>query len=369
MKQDLGQLILIGLSGPSLTHHEKKFIIENNICGVTLFARNLIDPEQIHALCAELQSLRFKMRDRAPLFIGIDMEGGRVLRLKSPFTPWPAIKTLGRLDNPLVSFNFSNRMGLEMKAVGINLDYAPCLDILTNPQNQVIGDRSLGQDPVLVAKHGSALVRGYLKAGIISCVKHFPGHGNTLLDSHEDLPVEDADLERLEKIEFVPFRKSYRARVDMTMSAHIMFPKIDPEWPATLSEIFLKKMLRETCRFRGLSITDDLDMKALVKNYDQDLIPVRALQAGADLLLYCNEPKSPPRAIEAILGAIAQGALDKAYIEAQRNKILSFKKERLLKPDPMPMVESLKFIGTYDNLTLAAALAQGQIPENLIKED
>jgi beta-N-acetylhexosaminidase len=369
MKKSLGQLMLIGISGPRLTHHEKKFIVANNISGVTLFGpRNLVDPKQIHELCSEIQSLRHQMPDRAPLFIGIDMEGGRVHRLKAPFTFWPAVQNLGKIDNPTVSFNFANRMGLEMKAMGINLNYAPCVDVFTNPKNTVIGDRSIGSDPELVAKHGSALVRGYVKAGVLACAKHFPGHGNTLLDSHEDLPIEQNTLEQLEKVELVPFKRVFKSRVDMTMTSHILFPKIDPDWPVTLSEIFLQKILRTTARYRGLIITDDLDMKGLTKHFPQNLIPTRAVQAGADLLLYCNEPTSPLRAIESMLGAIAQGQLDGKYIESQHERILSFKKEKLKNPDPLPYSEAIKLVGTPENMALAAAILRGEVPQNLSLE-
>lgn len=369
MRKALGQLMLIGVSGHSLTNDEKKFIVENNISGVSLFARNLAEPKQIHELCTEIQSLRSSMQDRAPLFIGIDMEGGRVHRLKSPFTIWPAVRKLGELDNVTVTFNFANRMGLELKAVGINLDYAPCVDIFTNPKNTVIGDRAVGSEVESVAKHGSALVRGYIKADIISCVKHFPGHGNTLADSHDELPIEDCDLKRLEDFEIIPFRRAFKARVEMAMTSHILFPNIDPKWPVTLSEIFLKKVIREDCRFKGLLISDDLGMKALTKNFDPDLIPVRAIQAGIDLLLYCNEPETPPIALESLLGALAQGQLDPKYIESQSQKIIAFKKEKITNPDPMPFEEAMKIIGNPNHLALAAAVARGEVPAETLSED
>lgn len=367
MKKLIGQHLIIGISGQSLTSEEKKFIVENNIGGVVLFARNVSEPKQVHALCREIQSLRHQMADKAPLFIGIDMEGGRVARLKSPFTVWPPLRTLGDLDNSTVSFHFSNKMGLELNAVGINLDFAPCVDIFSNPKNTVIGDRSISQDPELVAKHASALVRGYIKSNIISCAKHFPGHGNTLIDSHEDLPVEEMDLQRLEDHELVPFKRSFKARVDLVMSAHILFKNIDPQWPVTLSEIFLKQILREKCRFRGLIITDDLDMKAMAKHYDRKLIPVRALQAGADLLLYCNEPDSPPRALEAIAEALAKGDLKKEDLEASSKHILELKAEKIPHPDPMPLDEALKIIGNPEHQRIAQSLAKGEVPAGLIE--
>ncbi len=366
MKHLLGQQIFIGLSGKSLTDDEKKFIVENNIGGVTLFGRNCESPEQIRNLCAEIQNLRHRMKDKAPLFIGIDMEGGRVARLKPPFTQWPPLKKLGDLDSPTASFNFAFAMGRELKAVGINLDYAPCVDVFSNPTNPVIGDRALSSDPELVAKHATALIRGYMKAEIVPCIKHFPGHGNTKVDSHLDLPVEDADLDHLHKIELVPFKKSIRARLDLLMSAHIRFPNIDPDWPATLSEIFLKKILREELRYRGLVITDDLGMKAMASHFDADLIPVRALQAGCDILLYCNEPEAPPRAMIALEKAVKDGELSSEKIKDTHSKILAWKKRVLKNPEPLDAASAAKLVGHADHYKLSQAIAAGEVPPGLI---
>lgn len=368
IKDIIGQHFFIGISGHALTADEKNFIVENNIGGVCLFGRNVADPKQVHELCYEIQSLRHKQAEKAPLFIGIDMEGGRVHRLKAPFTVWPAVKKLGDLDAPTVSFHFANRMGQELKAVGINLDFAPCVDIFTNPANTVIGDRSLSSDPEEVAKHASALVRGYIKSGIVTCAKHFPGHGNTLVDSHEDLPVENADLARLEAVELIPFRRAVKARVDMIMTSHIKFPLIDPEWPATLSEIFIKKMIREDLRYRGVIVTDDLGMKAMTKHYGIEEVPVRALQAGVDLLLYCNDPEVPPQAVEAVLSATAQGVLSKEQLEMSYRRIMDLKKAKLTQPDPIPLNEALSLIGNPEHLKIAAAISRGELPEGLLPE-
>jgi beta-N-acetylhexosaminidase len=365
VRQVIGQHILIGVSGHALTTDEKKFIVENNISGVTLFGRNCAEPKQIRDLCAELQSLRHQMADKAPLYIAIDMEGGRVARLKAPFTQWPPLKKLGDLDSPSTSFLFSQSMGHELKAVGINLDFAPCIDVFTNPKNTVIGDRSISSDPEMVGKHASALIRGYMKAEIIPCVKHFPGHGDTIIDSHDDLPVEQADLKRLAEVELIPFKKSFKSRVDLLMTGHIMFPKIDPEWPVTLSEIFLKKILREEMRYKGLIITDDLDMKALAKNYDRDMLPVRSLQVGADLLLYCNEPESPPKAIAAIEKAIVDGKLKKSDLAVNHQTILNMKKEMIPHPDPVSWERAAKLVGHADHFQLSQSISSGQIPKGL----
>lgn len=365
MKTNFGQLMMIGIEGKALTNDEKKFIVENNISGVTLFGRNCDNPKQIHDLCTELQSLRHKMQDKAPLFIGIDMEGGRVARLKDPFTVWPPMSRLGDVDNPTVSFHLSHQMGMELKAFGINLDFSPCVDVLTNPANKVIGDRAISKDPEMVAKHASALVRGFIKAGVISCAKHFPGHGNTLLDSHEDLPVEDVDMKRLEEVELVPFKRCFKARIDMVMTSHIRFPKIDPKWPVTLSEIFIKKIIRENCRFRGLVISDDLGMKAMSNHFPKEEIPVRAVEAGVELLLYCNEFDVPPIALESLVTAVAQGRLQSSEIDATAQKILKFKKETLLDVDPIPFKDAMDIISNPNHKDLAANLKDGKVPANL----
>lgn len=357
LKQLIGQHILIGVSGLQLTESEKKFIVENNISGVVLFSRNVQNPQQVRNLCAEIQNLRHLTPAKTPLFIAIDMEGGRVARLKSPFTVWPPLKKLGDLDSPQTSYDFSFAMGQELKAVGINLDFAPCIDVFTNPGNTVIGDRAVSHDPEVVARHASALVRGFIKADVIPCAKHFPGHGDTIIDSHEDLPIEHADMNRLNSVELLPFKKAFKSQLNLLMTAHIRFPKIDPEWPVTMSEIFLKKILRQEMNYQGLVITDDLDMKALASHYDREMIPVRSLQAGADLVLYCNEPESPPRAIAGIRKAVEKGDLTREDLEKTYSKIINFKKEFIKNPDPIDWNEAVKLIGHPDHSKLSQQIA------------
>ncbi len=360
--------MIIGLKGTTLLKEEADFIVANNIGGVILFARNVEAPEQVRELCSQVQALRHRMPDKAPLFISIDMEGGRVHRLKPPFTKWPALADVGKLDSTSVAFRFAQAMGDELRAVGINLDYAPSVDIFTNPANKIIGDRALSTNAETVARLGSALVRGYIKSGVIPCAKHFPGHGNTLLDSHFDLPIEQKSLAELEETELEPFKKVFKARLDMVMAAHIMYPKIDPDWPATLSEIFLKKILREHLRFRNLVITDDLGMHALSKNWDTATIATRALQAGVNILLYCNEFDAPPIAIEAIKKALADKTLDAATVNENAKKVLDLKREKLTSPDPLPMEDVSRIVAHPDHLRLAKAIVAGEVPADLLSQ-
>jgi beta-N-acetylhexosaminidase len=365
LRQKLGQMMIVGISGTVLTDAEKSFLVDNNIGGVVLFGRNVESPEQVHRLCSEIQKLRFSMPSKTPFYIGIDMEGGRVARLKEPFTQWPAQKILGVLNSPALAFYFSYYMGRELKAVGINLDFAPCVDVLTNSMNTVIGDRSFSSDPEIVAKLSSAVVRGFVKAEVMSCAKHFPGHGNTIIDSHEALPLEDSTLESLLKTELIPFKRAVRARVDMIMTSHILFKNIDPKWPATLSDIFIKKILRDECRYRGLVVSDDLGMKALTTNFKSEEIPVRAIEAGVDLLLYCNEPDAPAQALEALLRAIEKGKLSQTNIDLSYNKIIKHKNESLTQADPEVWSIVQSFIGHADHKKIAQAIRDGKVPEGL----
>lgn len=366
MIDKIGQLLFIGIRGPTLFQDEAEFIVKNNIGGVILFARNIESPEQVHALCTHLQSLRHKSRDKLPLFIGVDQEGGRVARLKAPFTQWPPVAYLGKLDSTSVAFKFAFNMGTELRAVGINLDFAPCVDVFTNPKNTVIGDRAVGGDPEQVAKITSALVRGYIKSGIIPCAKHFPGHGNTLADSHHEMPVENSDLERLRNVEMLPFKKVFRARLDMVMTSHIKFPAVDPEWPVTLSEKFIRDILRGELRFRNLVVTDDLGMKALASNFSTGEIAVRALKAGCDLLLYCNEFDHPAIALEALDKAVKDHVLTAKQIDESYNRVVTLKKDVLKTPDPQPFETAASLIGHADHQRLAVAIREGSVPADLL---
>ncbi len=366
MKNFIGQQFIIGLEGTTLKNSEADFIVRHNIGGVILMKRNVEAPEQVRSLTLSLQALRNKMPDKAPLWISIDMEGGRVQRLKAPFTQWPALAHIGKIDSTSVAFRFAQAMGDELRAVGINLDYAPSLDIFSNPENTVIGDRALASTPEPVARLGSALIRGYIKSGVVPCAKHFPGHGDTRIDSHLQLPVENKTLEELEKFELEPFKKAFRARIDLVMAAHILYPKIDPDWPACLSEIFLQKILREKLRYRNLIISDDLDMKALTLNHSKATIGVQAVRAGCQLLLYCNEPDSPPTAFEAIEKAIADKTLPEATITENHKQILALKKEKLTQPEALGIEEVSRIIGHPDHLRLAQAIASGTVPADLI---
>lgn len=367
MRENIGPSMIIGIKGTSLTSSEAEFLVQENIGGIILFKRNFESPRQLFDLATELRSLAKRKPDRQPFFISVDQEGGRVARFRKPFTEWPPMGAVGKLDSATVTFKVSQCLAQELAAVGVNLNFAPSVDIYTNPANTVIGDRAFGTDPETVAKLGSAAVRGMIKGGVIPVAKHFPGHGNTLIDSHEELPIENKSLAELEASEMEPFKRVFRARLDMVMSSHLMFPQIDPKWPCSLSEIFLKDILRDQLRYRGVIISDDLDMKALAKYHTKGDIAVRALQAGTNILLYCNEPDSPVIALDAIEKAVQDKSLPSHVLTDNATKVAALKKDAALDSKPLVWSESEKIIGAAAHQQLADAVRAGAVPASLLE--
>lgn len=365
IEKALGQLFIIGLDGPHLTDEEAKYIVDNNIGGVILMGRNVVSPDQVYQLCSDLKNLTPQLPGKHPLFIGTDMEGGRVLRFKAPFTKWPCAKKIGQLNSSSMAFRFSQAMGEELRSVGVNLNFAPCLDIDSNPNNPVIGDRSLSSDPKVVTQLGSALVRGYIKAQIICCAKHFPGHGNTSVDSHLELPVETTRLETLKQRELVPFSKIFRSKLPMIMSSHILFKNIDPDNPVTFSKKLLGDLIRTEFKYDGVIVSDDLDMLALRNHHAVEDIPLRALDAGVDILLYCNEPQSPRAALESLKKAFKNGTLSKERIIESYDRTINLKNSYLTPLNHVSLDEAKALIGCDLHQSIANAIESGEIPDDL----
>ncbi len=366
LKSQIGQCFMIGISGTSLTSEEAKFIVQNDIGGVIYFKRNFESPLQLAELSKSIQTLRKKTASGAPIFISADMEGGRVARFRNPFTEWPPMRKVGDLNSTALAFKVGEMLAHELRVVGVNLNFAPCTDVLTNPANTAIGDRSFGTDPEQVAKIASAFARGLLKGGVMACSKHFPGHGNTLLDSHEHLPVESVDLETLKKRELVAFRKVIRARVEFVMTTHIRFEKVDPELPGTLSHKIITELLKDEIGFRGLVITDDLDMKALRNHYAVEEIPLLALKAGCHVLLYCNEPESHMRGLVAVEKAARDGGLSADLIQANAAKILGLKRDFFVSDFVAGSAQEIgAMVGNPEHVALSRAIQTGEVPADL----
>ncbi len=283
-----GQLIFAGYEADDAAHIPQDLqglIKDGRIGGIVLFSRNLRDPQQT-------LDLIYKFRDlspvEAPLMIAIDQEGGRVQRLREPWTSWPTMRQVASHGDLERSRAVARALARELLDLGMHIDFAPIMDVDSNPDNPIIGDRSFSSDVKKVCEHGIAFIEAMQDAGLAACAKHFPGHGDTSMDSHLDLPTIAHSLERLEKVELPPFRAAVQAGVASMMTAHVLFPSVDKQRPATLSPDVMA-LLRENLGYDGLVFTDDLEMGAVAKHFSVTERSIGSLEAGADILLICRK--------------------------------------------------------------------------------
>ncbi len=331
-----GTLIITGIKSTSLSDEEKEFIKNEKIGGVILFAHNFESPAQIAELVNSIQSLR----DEWPLFIGVDHEGGRVMRFRSGFTQFPAMYDLARLDSPKLTFEVHSHMGRELAACGVNLSFSPVCDIWTNKDNKVIGDRSFGHDVETVEKHVSAAIRGLQNQNVLSCAKHFPGHGNTIKDSHFDLPIIKESIEELRQREIQPFVKASKSRTEFMMMAHLMIDAIDDKLITTVSPKAYQ-FLRDETKFTKIICTDDMEMKAIADRYSIEEAAFLAIDAGADILLY-RFPEDAMRATASLREALKTKRLKKEKYLQKINRVEECKREHFkeYKPIYVPKITS-----------------------------
>lgn len=332
-RRQAGQLAIAGFSGHSIPAELKTLAREFDLGGVIFFARNIESPEQVADLSRQAQELAREL----PLWVSVDQEGGRVARLKSPFTLWPPMQTLGRSGSDALAERFARALAAELEAVGISMDYTPVLDVATNPKNPVIGDRSLAERAEDVARLGSIIIRTLQAKGIAASGKHFPGHGDTSVDSHFELPLVEHPPDRLEAVELVPFKAAIAAGVASIMTAHILMPALDQEHPATLSPAIVNGLLKQQLGFDGLVLSDDLEMKAISGRYGIPEATVMAIAAGCDAVLMCGaDQDTQVRALEAVIRAVEEGALP---LERAEDALVRHRrvKERFLTRRPAPL--------------------------------
>lgn len=327
LREKIGQMLICGFQGTTLGEELVQLIKENHIGGVIYFSRNLENPKQVHQLSKDLQEIN-REAGNPPLIISIDQEGGVVSRLVEGVTLFPGNMALGATRDTQGVYEAAKISGEELRALGINLNYAPCVDLYNNPLNPVIGVRAYGQDPVLVGEMGKAAVRGYQESNVAASIKHFPGHGDTNIDSHLDLPVIEHQMERLLEVELIPFKAGIEEQVDVIMTAHILFPALDPSLPSTLSPKTIDQWLRKELGFQGVIITDCLEMNAIVQFYGQEEAAVKAVEAGVDLLLYSHRADRQKGAIEAIYQAVQEGRIAEERINQSVERILALKQRR-----------------------------------------
>ncbi len=314
---------MIGFEEMEVTPDLRAWLQDYRPGGIILFSRNLVDAKQIATLTNELQAIAGNI----PLLIAIDQEGGRVSRLPSDFTIFPPAATVAQSGSTDLAYQAATVTAKELRSVGINMNMAPVLDIHTNPDNPIIGNRAFGTEPKQVSKMGAAIIAGLQDHQVLACGKHFPGHGDTSTDSHLELPSVHASRKRLEEIELQPFQYAIEHGLQAMMTAHVNYPELDPIYPATLSSTILSGLLREELGFSGVILSDDLEMRAILDHAHVGDAAVRSLQAGADMLLICKSRALATDTFQALNRAITDGKLDPTKIQASLDRIHAVKQQ------------------------------------------
>lgn len=357
LEEKVGQLFIVGFEGTAPTKALVEWIKTFRPGGVLLLGRNIKQPTQVLRLTTALQAAG--PPEAGPLFICVDQEGGKVSRLPPPFTQFPGQAALGLCRPVSLAYAFGEVTAKELAAVGCNMNLAPVLDVLTNPANPVLSGRAFGSHPLVVSEMGLAVIAGLQDHGVIACGKHFPGHGDTDRDSHKTLPAVTCGLDRLREVELRPFVHAIENGLEVLMTAHVVFQHLDPRRPATLSPAILTTLLRETLKYDGLVMTDDLGMRAITDHGRSDEAAVQAIQAGADLVLLAHDRAAQERARGAVRSAVKRGTLPESRIEASLARIRRVK-DRFLRTQAAPSAARLKtIIGVPRHRMVAREILEG----------
>ncbi len=327
---------MAGFEGTTVTPETEDLICNHHVGGLILFSRNYENPKQLHTLIGDLQNIASSTSTGLPLFISVDQEGGRVARLTEPFTKYPPLCCLGHAQSESLAYRFGQSLASELADVGINMDYAPVLDVHTNPENPIIGDRAIASDPEMVARLANSFIKGFKDKGMIPVGKHFPGHGDTHLDSHLDLPKVERDAATLEAVELVPFRETIAQGLDVIMTAHVIYTAWDPENTATFSKTILQDILRQKLGFQGIIMSDDLEMKAVENYFPFNDFPRMGIEAGLDMFLICNSVEKVKTLHDCLIQEVESGVIPKAPIQQSVKRILKLKEKLIPTPSTPP---------------------------------
>lgn len=337
LDEKIGQLMMVGVDGEKFSNDMNDLIQKEKVGGIILLPKNISSAEQTVQLLNDLKNAN-EVND-IPLFLSVDEEGGTISRLPNEFDGLPTTREIGAMNDPDFSYEVGQFLAEQVKSFGYNMNMAPVLDVDSNPDNPVIGDRSFGSDAKIVANLGIETMKGMQEGKVISVVKHFPGHGDTSVDSHSSLPILDAGLERLRSLELIPFKKAIEEGADAVMTAHILFPKIDSAHPATLSHKVITGILRDELQFDGVVITDDLTMGAIRTSYSAGQAAVRAFLAGHDILLICHEYDNYYMAIQAMKEAVTSGRITEEQVDESVKRILKLKEKYKLTDQPVESID------------------------------
>ena len=329
---------MVGMPGPHLDKETNNLIRDDHIGGIILFSRNIENPLQLAGLCRDLQEAASKS-NAPPLFLAVDQEGGRVARLREPFRNFPGNAAIGMDEEPAKkAIEFAMVTSREMKTVGLNMNLAPVVDVQRGEIERHLAGRSFGEDPEVVAFLGRTVVKHLQENGVMAVAKHFPGLGRADVDPHFQLPKINIDLKELERINFPPFAAAIEEGVCGMMTSHAIYPALDPDRPATLSPLVLTELLRERMGFRGLTITDDLEMGAIAGDWSVADGALQSFQAGADILLICKDQSRVRESLD-----LMRRALAKRTISTER---LAQSFERIRKT-------KVRFLGRRERISMA----------------
>jgi beta-N-acetylhexosaminidase len=363
----LGQLFVIGFQGTSVPDVTRHLLAgpdpTRGAGGVILFKRNIESLEQTVALNTELFELG--KRAHSPLIVSVDQEGGRVARLRGIMTDVPSMRAVGaaaQTDADL-PYRLGAMMGRELVSLGFHWNFAPVVDVDTNPTNPVIGERSFSRDPHEVARVAARFIDGMQGAGVAGSAKHFPGHGDTDVDSHHALPRLPHSLERLKSVELVPFETAVKHHVASVMTAHVMFPALDPDEPATLSPAILEGLLRKHLGYDGVVVSDDLEMAAVADRYGIEELVRKGLLAGVDCFLVCHDPDKQAAAVEAAFRLVESGRVPVARVEDALRRVAAMKAKYVGAPAAPSLDDARRVVRCPPHLELAAGLQAVKVAE------
>lgn len=364
LRQKVGQMIQAGFDGLEPSKEIIELIEKHHLGGVILFARNVQDVNQVAALTDKLQQAALNS-GHIPLWISIDQEGGMVARITEGVALMPGQMAISAGGDPGAAYDAANLCGQELRTLGINMNFAPDLDVNVNPDNPVIGVRSFGESPQSVADFGAEAIRGYRDAGVVAVAKHFPGHGDTNVDSHLDLPTISHPRERIDQVELLPFHEAIDAGVEAIMSSHIVFPAFESsKLPATLSSAVLTGLLREELGFGGVIVTDCMEMQAISDHFGTVQAAVMAVKAGADCILISHRYELQIGAIEAIVAAVESGIISEERIDRSVERLLALKRKRLAEANASMAIEQ---VGSREHREKARVISEASM--TLVKDD
>lgn len=330
--EKIGQLVLVGMEGTAPDEHTRKLIETYHVGGFIFYKDNIENSDQAMTLINRLKE--YNSANPLPLFLGMDEEGGRVSRMPKEFAKIPTAASIGSTGDPKAAETFYGIIGDELSGFGLNLDFAPVLDVNSNPDNPVIGDRSFGDTPETVSRMGLAAMEGLSGKGVIPVAKHFPGHGDTSVDSHLGLPVVNHDMQRLKELELVPFQDAIKSGADMVMIAHLLLPKLDPDHPSSFSKAVIHDLLREELGYEGVIVSDDMTMGAITENYSIEQAAVEFIEAGGNIVLVGHDYEKEESVIRAITEAVKQGTISEEMLDERVGAILKLKAKYKLSGEP-----------------------------------